>query len=132
MALSVALVHARQFSGEQCGFFATGTGLDLHDDVLAIVGITGCQQISQLLFQLRDFRLQTLGLFREFGILAGHFQGGLAVILGLGQALMGLDDGLQLREALAHFAGGSGVIVQLGVTQLHFQALVLRQDVIDH
>ena len=129
--LGVALVHAHQLAGEQCGLFSAGTGLDLHDHVIGVVGVTRGQQVGELLLELRDLRGETVGLGGELGVLGGHLRGGLVVFTGLGETVVRLDDRLELAEPLGDPTGRRGVIVQLRVGELHLQALVLREDVVD-
>ena len=54
LPLGVAQVHPQQVAGEQRRLVAALAGLDLEDDVLAVVGVLGQQQLAQPGLELGD------------------------------------------------------------------------------
>ena len=60
--VGVAGVHPKEVGGEQSRLFAAGSGTDLEDDVLVVVGVLGQQQKRELLLQILQRFLQ-LGKF---------------------------------------------------------------------
>ena len=73
--LGVAQVHPQQIAREQRRLVAALTGLDLEDDVLAVVRILGQQQFAQPLLELVDAHGQRLGLGGEGLVFGDQFLG---------------------------------------------------------
>ena len=73
MLFRIPLIHAGKFTGKQCRLFPAGTRFDLHDNVITVVRVARCQQISKLFFQLHGFLGKAFCLRRELGVLVGHF-----------------------------------------------------------
>ena len=80
--LRVAGVHARQIGGEQRGFFAALTRLDLKDDVHRILGVAGSQNLHERLVGGRFLFLEGGNLVGEGTIFGGQLSGGLEVSRG--------------------------------------------------
>jgi len=64
-ALRIAQVHAQQVAGEQGGLLAALPRLHLEDDVLAVAGIAGNEQVPQPLLEPGAALGDLLGLGRE-------------------------------------------------------------------
>ena len=82
MCLRVAGVHAGQIGGEQRGFFAALTRLDLKDDVHRILGVTGSQNLHECLVGSRFLFLEGGNLVGEGAVFGGQLAGGLEVSRG--------------------------------------------------
>ena len=79
LPLGVAQVHPQQVAGEQRRLVAALARLDLEDDVLAVVGVLGQQQLPQPRLELGDAAGQGLGLGGEGRVLGGEFARGAEV-----------------------------------------------------
>ena len=100
----VSGVHAQQIAGEQRGLLAAGAGLDLHDRVARVVGITWNQRGAQLLLGRRQLAFQTLGLLGEIGVLGSHLASRFQIVLHLLVGGVRGDDGLQFRMTATKLA----------------------------
>ncbi len=79
LPLGVAQVHPQQVAGEQRRLLAALAGLDLEDDVLAVVGVLRQQQLAQPVLELVDAGLQSVvGLGGERRVLGGQLARGAA------------------------------------------------------
>ena len=65
--LGIAGVHAKQITGKDSGFVATGAGANFKKYVFAIVGILGQQQDLQFIIQQQNLSL------RQFQLFFAHF-----------------------------------------------------------
>ena len=127
----IALVHASELTCEERCLLTAGTGLELHNDVIAIMRIARSQQVGELLLEFLCLGSETLSLSCELGVLVCHLASCLQVILDLSQLLVSLNDRLQLIEALADLTGSLRVVVQLGVSQLRLEPVVFGEDVVN-
>ena len=92
VALGVPDVHAGQVGGEECRLLAALPGLHLHDDVVGVVRIAGCQKVAELRLEFVDLGHQLGHLGGERRILGGQLLGGLEVTArGLQLAVGGHD-----------------------------------------
>ena len=108
-----------------------GAGLELHDDVVAVVLVARGEQVGQLLLQADNLALKALGLLGELLVLVGHLGRGLVVLLCPGQVVVDVDDRLQLRVALGQLAELVLVTRNLRVAHLGLDALVFGNVVVD-
>ncbi|GAA2785178.1 hypothetical protein GCM10020219_065840 [Nonomuraea dietziae] len=126
-ALGVAQVHPQQVAREQRGLLAALTLLDLHDDVLVIIGVSRDEQMLELLLQLGDALLELDGLLGEALVLGGELLGGGEVASDALELAVGADDGGQLAVTPAERAGLVLVCVHGGVRELLLQLGVLTE-----
>ena len=84
LPLGVPRVHAEQVTGEQRRLLAALAGLDLENDVLAVVWIFGQQQLAQFRFRGVELGLQA-HLVGEGLILRRKLQRGVQVTLVAGR-----------------------------------------------
>ena len=82
VCLRIAGVHACQIGGEQRGFFAAFTRLDLKDDVHCILGVAGSQDLHERLVGSRFLFFEGGNLVGEGTIFGGQLSGGLEVSRG--------------------------------------------------
>ena len=120
----VSHVHTQQVAGEQRRFLATGAGLDLHDRVTRVIGVTRNQRGAQLLFGCGQLAFQPLGLFGEIGIFGRHLAGRLQIVLHLLVCGVGGDDGTQFGVAPTQLAHLVGIGCDLRLGHLLFDIVV--------
>ena len=123
--LSVSQIHAQQVAGEQCGFFAAGAGLDLHDGVARVIRVARDQRGAQLLLDTGQFVFKTLGFLGEVGVLAGHLLSGCQIVLHLQPGFVGTHDGTQFGVTTTQLAQLVRVGHDFGACHLFFDGLVL-------
>ena len=129
MQRRVALIHAEQVGGEQCGFLAAGAGADFEDRVALVVLVPRQQRQLDLHFQLGQPLAQRLHLLfgkrlqlRFSASSLGHFCRRRQFLLGSAQRLDTVDDRLQLAVFLRQLGkigtaqpGGRERLAQLGL-----------------
>ena len=81
--LGVAQVHPQQVAGEQRRLLAALARLDLEDDVLAVVGVLGQQQLAQPVLELPDGAVSASASAAKDGVLGGELAGGGEVAAGV-------------------------------------------------
>jgi hypothetical protein len=126
--LGVAQVHGQQVAREQSRLVAALAGLDLHDEVVAVVGVAGQEQLGELRLQRRDADLQGGGLLGERLVLRRQLAGRGQVVAGALQVAERADDGGQLRIAAAQLAGPCLVAVHGRVGERGLQLVVLAEQ----
>jgi hypothetical protein len=98
-ALGVPDVHPEELLGEERRLVAAGSGADLQDDVLVVVGVLGKEEDADLLFERLDLPFQAVGFdLRHFAQLVPsgkgleHLAGAGELVLHLAQLPDLLDD----------------------------------------
>ena len=118
LPLGVGQVHVEELAGEQVRLLAALGAADLHDDVLAVVGVRRRQQLGQLLAEGRDapVGLSHLGVQRLClgrGGLLKQLDGHVAVARGGAQLRYPVGDLGQLLVATSGLAEGVAVTRQV-------------------
>ena len=126
--LRVAGVHARQIGGEQRGFFAALTRLDLKDDVHRILGVAGSQNLDERLVGSRFLFLEGGNLVGEGTIFGGQLSGGLEVSRGGGKPIGSGLHAAKLGVASADSAHQLRVRQRLRIRHLRLDMLVFLQQ----
>jgi hypothetical protein len=129
-ALGVAGVHLQQIPGEQCGLLAALAGLDLHQGVGEVVGITRGQQLGQPLGHRLESLLQLGSLGSENRILRRKLAGRRKIT---GEPVMLVQcpyDRHQLGIPPADPAGPRQVGVHLRVGKRRLELRELRTQVL--
>ncbi len=125
--LGIPQIHPQQIAGEQSGFIAALTGLDLQDDVPLVVGVAGYEELAQLLLGALVGGHQVRDLLGEPGILPRQLPGRAQVLARDVPGLVCRHDRPEGGIPAAHVAKARLIADDLGVGELGFQGGVLGE-----
>ena len=93
--------------------------------------VAGREQVSELFFELDHERLEAVDLRLEVVVLVGHLLGVREILASLYELIVDAHDGTKLRIAFGQLAEHLLITGHLRVGHLHFDALVLGDDVVN-